>query len=184
MRSSAIHDLISSHFSLTTQEKSLKQSSQPQYKVEIRWTKQDLVDEGIIAKKSKSGRGFWQLSGSFISTDIHADEVTGKIYSEGTVYVVKVNRFERDNSARRACLDHYGYFCSVCGFSFENTYGPLGKNQIHVHHIIPISSIGHSYQLDPISHLVPLCPNCHHMAHRKDPPFSIDELKKMIINSK
>jgi hypothetical protein len=29
--------------------------------------------------------------------------------------------------ARKACLNHWGYRCAVCNFSFEERYGPLGQ---------------------------------------------------------
>jgi predicted HNH restriction endonuclease len=36
---------------------------------------------------------------------------------------------------RTPCIRHYGFVCQSCGFDFEKTYGELGKNFIHVHHI-------------------------------------------------
>ncbi|MBQ7426534.1 MAG: HNH endonuclease [Prevotella sp.] len=64
---------------------------------------------------------------------------------------------------------------------FEEKYGEIGRGFIHVHHLIPISSIGEDYVIDPINHLVPVCPNCHNMLHRKDPPLTPEELKKLIV---
>jgi 5-methylcytosine-specific restriction protein A len=45
-------------------------------------------------------------------------------------------------------------------------YGEIGRGFIHVHHVVPISSIGESYKVDPAKDLVPVCPNCHAMLHR------------------
>ena len=36
------------------------------------------------------------------------------------------------------------------------------------------------YIVDPIKDLFPVCPNCHSMLHKIDPPYSIEELKKII----
>lgn len=87
-------------------------------------------------------------------------------YIEGSETEIKLTRYERDDNARRKCLEHYGYTCKICGFNFEQTYGEIGKGYIHVHHIIPMSEIGHEYTIDPINDLIPVCPNCHAMLHR------------------
>jgi 5-methylcytosine-specific restriction protein A len=36
--------------------------------------------------------------------------------------------------------------------------------------------MGNNYIVDPVKDLEPVCPNCHAMLHRKDPPYSIEEL--------
>lgn len=99
-----------------------------------------------------------------------------KLY-EGALITVKANKYERNQKARRECVAKKGYQCLVCGKDFEATYGEIGKNFIHVHHLTPISSIGKEYQLNVDTDLVPVCPNCHYMLHRKDPPYTIEELK-------
>ena len=43
--------------------------------------------------------------------------------------------------------------------------------------------IGKEYQLNVDKDLVPVCPNCHYMLHRKDPPYTIEELKSMLQNT-
>lgn len=103
-----------------------------------------------------------------------------KKYIEGARIESMANRYERNASARKECLDFYGYDCVVCEMSFERIYGDIGKNFIHVHHEIEISSIGEEYEVDPIKDLKPVCPNCHAMLHKRRPAYSIDELKEMI----
>ena len=73
-----------------------------------------------------------------------------------------------------------GYQCLVCGRNFEATYGEIGKGFIHVHHLTPIYSIGKEYELNVDTDLAPVCPNCHYMLHRKDPPYTIEELKEIL----
>jgi len=111
-----------------------------------------------------------------------ADELDGDIdYLEGAQRTIRVNAFERSTEARRACLEYYGYRCSVCDFDFEKAYGELlGKKYIHVHHIVPISEIREQYAVNPISDLRPVCPNCHAMIHRTRPPQSISDLKRLV----
>jgi 5-methylcytosine-specific restriction protein A len=102
-------------------------------------------------------------------------------YSEGAVYQVLINAYERDEKARRTAIKFHGCICKVCDFDFEAAYGLIGKNFIHVHHIIPLSSIGEEYVVNPKTDLVPVCPNCHAMIHRKSPPFLIEELRSLKI---
>ena len=92
---------------------------------------------------------------------------------------VCVNRYERNPHARRICLAHHGTSCAACGFSFEAAYGPEGEGFIHVHHLVPPAQLGPGYELDPLGDLVPLCPNCHSMAHRRRIPYTVAELRAM-----
>jgi 5-methylcytosine-specific restriction protein A len=103
-----------------------------------------------------------------------------KSYPEGSAVKVFVNRYERNRVAREKCIALKGCTCSVCGMDFAKTYGKVGKGFIHVHHTTPISSIGEGYKVDYEKDLVPVCPNCHAMLHRKDPPYTIDELRDII----
>lgn len=101
-------------------------------------------------------------------------------YVEGTIKTIIVNAYERDNKARQECIRIHGLNCFVCGINFEKVYGKIGKGFIHVHHLKPISEIKKEYIINPVTDLCPLCPNCHAMAHQKNPPFSINDLKELI----
>lgn len=102
-------------------------------------------------------------------------------YIEGSVTRVLVNVYERNAAARKICIDRWGCRCQICGFDFERFYGELGRGFIHVHHLKPLSEIGESYELNPIADLRPVCPNCHAMLHRTNPPVAIDTLKSIFI---
>lgn len=99
---------------------------------------------------------------------------------EGIKRTITVNAYERSSKARELCVKHWKAICWVCEFDFEQTYGELGKGFIHVHHLIPMSQVVKTYQVDPINDLRPVCPNCHSMLHKKEPPLEIDELKKRL----
>jgi predicted HNH restriction endonuclease len=99
---------------------------------------------------------------------------------EGAKHQVVVNAYERNPQAREDCLKHYGYNCSVCEFNFQTIFGEIGENFIHVHHLKSLASIGDSYIVNPVTDLRPVCPNCHAMLHKRDPAFSIDELRVTI----
>ena len=62
----------------------------------------------------------------------------------------------------------------------------MGKDFIHVHHIIPLNEIKEEYTVDPIKDLVPVCPNCHAMLHRKinEEYININELKAIYFKNK
>ncbi len=114
--------------------------------------------------------------------DVDYPEADESLY-EGALITVKANKYERNRHARQKCVEKKGYKCLVCGKDFEETYGVIGKNFIHVHHLVPISSIGKEYKLDIDKDLVPVCPNCHYMLHRKDPPYTIEQLKTIMNGS-
>jgi len=99
-------------------------------------------------------------------------------YSEGTRVSVTINAYERNPKARAACIAHHGHVCAVCGFDFGRVFGTLGEGFIHVHHVVPIGKIGKKYKIDPIKDLIPVCPNCHAMIHRAEPPLTVKQLRK------
>ena len=103
-------------------------------------------------------------------------------FFEGAKEEVIVNRYERDPKARKMCISYYGCRCMVCGIDFEEKYGDIGKDFIHVHHILPLNEIGQEHEVDFIKDLRPVCPNCHAILHRgpNGRCLSIDELREMI----
>ena len=105
-------------------------------------------------------------------------------FQEGKKIRFLSNRYERNPINRFICLQNKGYTCCVCGFDFEKQYGEIGKNFIHVHHIIPVSKMGEGYVVDPLTDLVPVCPNCHAMIHRTDPPLTLEDLKRRITEKR
>lgn len=111
--------------------------------------------------------------------DVDYPEDDEQLY-EGALVKVMANRYERNQKARKECVTKKGYQCLVCGRDFEDTYGEIGKGFIHVHHLVPISSIGKEYELNVERDLAPVCPNCHYMLHRKNPPYTIEELKEIL----
>ena len=149
----------------------------------------------ILADGDNSGREFqWRLYPEVVSAihelgwedsgpplDYHADDVIDEtLFHEGALTTVRVSIFERSQVARQKCVQHYGYQCIICGFDFQKIYGDIGKDYIHVHHRIPLSKLEKKYIVDPVSDLVPVCPNCHAMLHRTNPPLEIEKLKKLI----
>jgi len=104
-------------------------------------------------------------------------------YVEGGIRTIKVNRYERDPRARKACLAHHGNLCFVCRTNLVDVYGPdLGATAIHVHHIKPMSSQRKkSYKVNPTKDLIPLCPNCHNVIHKTTPVLTPQALRKIYL---
>jgi hypothetical protein len=65
-----------------------------------------------------------------------------------------------------ACIAYFGCRCAVCGFDFEAMYGERGRGFMHVHHLVPLSIIATGYNVNPVTDLIPVCPNCHAMLHQ------------------
>lgn len=113
----------------------------------------------------------------------YAEELNIEGYAkitEGLKKIITVNSYERNPKARQRCISYYGCICQICGFDFEKMYGDIGKDFIHVHHLTMVSEIGLEYEVNPIKDLIPVCPNCHAMIHKKEPPFTINEMKGLI----
>ncbi len=86
-------------------------------------------------------------------------------------------KYERDPNNRKAALNKHGRACVVCGFRFDRAYGPeLARSYIEVHHTVSITKLGG--RPPTVNELIPLCANCHRMAHRRPGEIvPIDELR-------
>lgn len=137
---------------------------------------------------NKLGSGYWGLK-NYQSDNLELDEEAAEnnqLYIEGSKKKVIVNAYERNPQAKKKCIDYYKkkhngiVKCEICGFNFGQVYGTEFSEKIHVHHKKEISQIGAAYKVDPIKDLVPICPNCHLIAHSRKPAYSVKEIKKML----
>lgn len=69
--------------------------------------------------------------------------------------------------------------CSICSFSFSETYGDIGKGYIEAHHLLPLGVLT-SDVITRIEDLAPVCSNCHSIIHRHRPWLSTTELKNAL----
>jgi len=121
------------------------------------------------------------LTSDTVTTTLIPEEVPDPdVLYEGAVQQIKVNAYERNLKAREQCINHYRSRCVCCDFEFSGVYGEIGEGLIHVHHLEPISSVGKRYKVDPIRDLRPVCPNCHAIIHRRNPPLTVEEVKTRI----
>jgi len=176
------YSALAKKWRLSARDKAKKRSGDLLYRHEIRFARQDLVGEGLVTRPSQSGWGTWTLkAGVYRQPEQYADEIPASVrLIEGATSRVVVNRFERNREGRSVCLKAHGFSCKVCGIILEATYGPVGKEAIHVHHLVPISRMRKKYRLNPKKHLVPICPNCHYIVHRREPPFTLIQVRRML----
>lgn len=129
---------------------------------------QTLVAKGMKTNLQMGMRATGTLLDHILQNfSVAIDDTSGE-YHEGASHQTTVTSYERNPFARQKCLDKYGYSCQICGINFEDKYGAAGKDFIHVHHVEFISSKGgKSHQVYPEKDLLPVCPNCHAMLHRK-----------------
>jgi len=120
------------------------------------------------------------LPPSLVHAPTISDAERESTFSEGALKTVELTLYERNATARKLCIAHYGPTCQACDLNYEDRYGSIGADLIHVHHITPLSAIGVAYQVDPIRDLVPLCASCHHVVHGREPPYSIAEIRNAI----
>jgi predicted HNH restriction endonuclease len=88
-------------------------------------------------------------------------------------------RYERSRLLRDAAIRCHGVDCAVCGFNFEKLYGDIGRDFIHIHHLEQLAESGQK-MVNPVTDLIPVCPNCHSMLHKFSPPLMPVDLKKLL----
>jgi len=121
---------------------------------------------------------------------LHVDDVThGDVDNaipdtEGKKRIRLHASYERSPKNRRLAIKIHGTTCAVCAFNVDETYGKdYADSYIQIHHIKPLSE--YEGEVDPETDLVPLCANCHAMAHRRRVTVtSIEELKELIERAK
>jgi len=199
MHCNDVYEALASKFS----ELTIEDLEKPYQKAKSKWTstvqysRLQCTNNGYIYRANDSrsgGTGYWTITDSgkdYVSSNFSTasfiteaeepeDIIQNQKYLEGSVKQITVNAYERSKVARRTCLQYYGVTCYVCSFDFAATYGKVGEEFIHVHHIKSLSEIGAEYELDPVADLRPICPNCHAIVHRREPAYTIDEVKAFI----
>ncbi len=184
-------DLVSAHQGLVISVNGQRISGQADLP-EADWDAFAVECEQILPKVHRSGPELIEcaveVSGvvlAVILAGLPVEEVDGGLSDEvglpeGARAVVTVNRYERSPANRAACIAYYGVVCQACGLRFSDRYGDLGGDFIHVHHRVPVAAMGPGYVVHPTKDLVPVCPNCHAMLHRRTPPLDVTTLKAIL----
>jgi hypothetical protein len=141
-----------------------------------------LLTPGLIAAL----REFAELGLSIGAADAEAIRWRGTEYAEGERLYREASYFRRNPALRAAAIDKHGTSCVACGFDFGATYGAAGAGYIEVHHLNPLSerleTSGGALATTGIDDVVPLCANCHRVAHRRRPALSLVELKAALAS--
>lgn len=103
---------------------------------------------------------------------------------DGAKRRVTINAYERNPVNRQRCLAHHGFECAVCSEILEQVYGDIAHEFVEVHHLRPLSELGRSYRINPVTDLIPVCPNCHAILHRRTPPLGIEEARRLLNSSR
>ena len=70
--------------------------------------------------------------------------------------------------------------CEICGFIFAEKYSGPGADYCEVHHLLPLAGekqVRNTRNQD----LAIVCANCHRVIHRRNPPFTMEEMRQMLI---
>lgn len=136
----------------------------------------------LIYKRSDIKSDAYLFSDLLISFILFLFPYSVDAEEEGLGESVIMTKYERSHLNRSLCIAFHGYNCKACNVNLKKVYGDIAREFIHVHHINLISESG-VIKPDPINDFVPLCPNCHSIAHLKNPPYTIEEIQKMLITN-
>jgi len=101
-------------------------------------------------------------------------------FPEGGIQEITLELRKRNPLLRKQVIARYGYRCQICGFSFEEFYGELGKGYIEIHHLTPLSDRENETNTR-IEDVVVVCANCHRILHRNGKtPVPIESLREIV----
>lgn len=113
--------------------------------------------------------------GGSLDPEPEGDEPPGLHYEDATRFRLH-KKIERNTALTKDVKKLQGYRCQVCGMSFEEIYGEIGRGYIEAHHLRSLASIkGRKVAYDPQKDFAVLCANCHRMVHRSD---ILDDMRK------
>lgn len=143
----------------------------------------DYQDEGLPTQLMLAPDRSEEIAVSSLQVDdVAHGKVDEKVIpdSEGRKRIVQHVDYERSRKNREMAIKIHGTVCQVCGFDFDEVYGrDYADSYIEIHHVRPLSE--YEGKVDPATDLVPLCANCHRMAHRRRITVTpIDELRVLI----
>ena len=102
-------------------------------------------------------------------------------FVEGSKTLRYVTTYERHPQLRKQALAIHGLTCQGCDLDMEKRYGAYAQGLIHVHHVVPVSSYELPRSIDPSTDLVPVCPNCHAVIHRrKAQTLSVSDVRALL----
>lgn len=112
----------------------------------------------------------------FSSADTEDDELGMDV--EDAKNLREHKRIERNRNLSKKAKKIHGYKCKACGFDFEEKYGPIGREFIEAHHLVPLARLkGEVVSLSPQRDFTVLCSNCHRMIHKTESVGNVEEFR-------
>ncbi len=94
-------------------------------------------------------------------------------WAEGARVDVSLSRSERDPAIRREALRRYGLRCRACDKPVPESRASV----IEIHHLDPVAE---GERRTTLKDVVPLCRNCHAIAHTETPPIPVERLRDTV----
>jgi hypothetical protein len=111
-----------------------------------------------------------------LDVDIHTSAAT-----EGRRRLVLHLQRERNHTVvRNKRKQATSLDCEVCGFSFTRTYGQADIDYCEVHHLLPLSEVEDTTRTR-MEDLAILCANCHRVIHLHNPPYTLQQVRSMLV---
>jgi len=134
------------------------------------------VDSGYLlcdgVDKSEVMEAFVDLLGAVMGADEEVYDVDSREAVEGYLRDRNSVDYSRDPSLPKKCKKRDDYTCRACGSKICVN----GRYIIEAHHTNPLPNGIRTTTLDD---LVSLCPNCHRIAHLREHPYSVDEIRRL-----
>jgi 5-methylcytosine-specific restriction protein A len=111
---------------------------------------------------------------------LEIEEPSDDSMEEGSIFYQLTKRRERNPRNRLICFSVHPKKCLVCDIDPSVNYGQEVGALLEVHHVEPLSQLEAPKVYNPLTDLIPLCPNCHRAAHKRVPAFTPNELKNKL----
>ena len=143
------------------------------------------AEKSQFVTKRHIGRSVGPLAPSGSSGFVYRQDPSDAIgvAMEGESEIVIARRRKRNEELRDSYVAKYGYRCGACGMLMSEVYGEAAKLLIEVHHLRPLSQRVEGASPTKLEDLVGLCPNCHSVAHRRNPVYTPAEIREFIENN-
>jgi len=143
------------------------------------------AEKSQFVTKRHIGRSIGPLTPSGSSVFVYRQDPSDAVgvAMEGESETVIAKRRKRNAELRDAYVAKYGYRCGACDMLMLDVYGEAAKDLIEVHHLRPLSLRIEGASPTNLTDLVGLCPNCHSVAHRRNPVYTPAEIREFVVNN-
>lgn len=107
------------------------------------------------------------------ATEYEFFDIDSEKAREGYDLDSKILKYGRNTNLAQMRKKIDNYQCQACLFRLAIN----GKWVIEVHHLNPLNSTGET--INSVNELVSLCPTCHRIAHTRDIPYEIDQIREL-----